>query len=314
MQGHNYAVDVQHRTNNIAIRGCNQYGFFAEFLWVLNHLEWCLRNNKVPVVYWDSTSAYYSPAGFNGASNVWEYYFEPVSSESYKPGSQSYRQETYNREFTTIWWYAQYIDNMSLLPTEKLSCIHVPNHSYNSSFNYQRSGLYPIPFGSQHLYATTFRKYVKETLIDPFIKIKPIINNKIETFWQTHMQGKKTVGIHLRGQHMSSEVIRVPDEIILAEANKYAALGYQFLVATDQTPLAEKAKQTLQGPVILYDCYRAMVPTAPSEPHQLTPQQGEDMLVEALLLSRCDHFIHTLSQVSTAVLYFNPDLPHTLLY
>lgn len=47
---------------------------------------------------------------------------------------------------------------------------------------------------------------------------------------------------------------------------------------------------------------------------QLTLRDAEQVLIEAILLSKCDHFIHTPSQLSTAVLYFNPELSHTLIY
>ena len=40
-------------------------------------------------------------------------------------------------------------------------------------------------------------------------------------------------------------------------------------------------------------------------------KMGEDVIVEATLLSRCDFFLHTCSSVSTAVLFLpNPTLEH----
>jgi hypothetical protein len=35
-------------------------------------------------------------------------------------------------------------------------------------------------------------------------------------------------------------------------------------------------------------------------------------LIEVLLLSKCDLFLHTCSNVSSAVLLFNPELKHLL--
>ena len=62
-------------------------GFFASLNCVLNHLSWCEKNRKTPVVYWDERSLYYNLGGFNGKNNVWEYYFEPVAKISGKPKS-----------------------------------------------------------------------------------------------------------------------------------------------------------------------------------------------------------------------------------
>jgi hypothetical protein len=310
-----HSIATQKNNSKVCVRGCQNFGFFAEFLWVLNHLEWCNKNKLTPVVYWDSKFAYYSPTGFNGTLNAWEYFFEPVSSESFKSVYTIHRKEVYHRGFTTIWWYIQCIDSIPLLPlNEQRSCRHITEHAYGREYDYQRSGMYPVPFGNKHIYDKGFRYYVKETILDRYVKVKPAVQNKVEEFWTSHIKGKKTIGIHLRGKFLSNEAPRVPDEIIFAEANKYAAQGYQFLVASDQKPLVEKAIKELHGPVITYDCYRAQSTTSPFKPQQLMPQQAEDVLVEALLLSRCDHLIHTLSQVSTAVLYFNPELSHTLLY
>ena len=61
-------------------------GLFAVFFGALNNIAWCERNNKVPVVYWDNKSLYYTPGGYNNSTNVWEYYFEQTSSLSYLPG------------------------------------------------------------------------------------------------------------------------------------------------------------------------------------------------------------------------------------
>ena len=66
--------------------GCNGYGFFAEFLWTLNYLDFCLAKDLTPVVYWDGRFAYHSNEGYNGNTNAWEYYFEPVSFAQYEEG------------------------------------------------------------------------------------------------------------------------------------------------------------------------------------------------------------------------------------
>jgi hypothetical protein len=66
--------------------GAHPHGFFSAFLGVLNHLDWCERSNKIPVVYWKHGSRYYDPNGFNGKKNVWEYYFKPVTDLKYEHG------------------------------------------------------------------------------------------------------------------------------------------------------------------------------------------------------------------------------------
>lgn len=309
-------ITIESQSQEHAVRTAGPWGFFAEFLWAINHLEWCAQNNKTPIISWGSDSSYYSAQGFNGSTNVWEYYFEPVSGAQQNPYDPCYSQLVYSGNFSAICWYFQIIQYKHLLTNDQsIKMIPAPGHEnfmqtfYGNSYPYS-----PYPVSSSHWYDRAFRHYVKNRVIDPFIKIKPIIQDKIDEFYRINMQGKKTVGIHLRGKFLGNEVPTVPTEFILAEANKYAEQGYQFFIATDQYPLLEQAKKTLNGPVISYDCFRDSQTTSPHPQHRITPQMGEDVLVEAQLLSRCDYFIHTLSQVSTTVLYFNPDLPHTLLY
>lgn len=115
----------------------------------------------------------------------------------------------------------------------------------------------------------------------------------------------------MRGTDKWKETRPVDPEIILAEANKYADLGYQFLVASDENKLLEMAKSTLRSKAIFYDAKRS----DDDKPvyRYSNAKMGEEVLIEAQLLARCDKFIHTKSNVSTAVLFFNPNLENTLL-
>lgn len=301
-----------------AVRLGSHYGFFADFLYTLNHLEFCIAHGKTPVVCWGNDSSYFSPDGYNGSKNAWEYYFEPVSGAVLRKGDQFYRQNYYPRSnnFSTLWWYCQYIDNKyKLSPEEQRAFKPVADHEkiyLSEKFDYQRAQKYPV--GQYHLYDPVFRKMVKEQIIDRFIHIKPVIQKRIQDFYVTHMAGKKTIGIHLRGNFLYGEVLPVPLEAIFAEANQYADLGYQFFIATDQYPLIDEAKKNLRGKVLFCECQRFEKTTSPDGSFKLAPQLGEDILVEMFLLSQTDHLIHTISNVSTAALYFNPKLSHTVLY
>lgn len=297
----------------VAVRDCRSSGFFAEFLWVLNHIHWCIKNNYIPYVYWGPIFAYYCPTGYNNSHNAWEYYFKQTSNIRLPQTEGPFHRELcYEKDFTTIWEYNQYICNLRLLaPINNPLCKIINTHP---EIQFKDNPQYPVPFGNTHLYNLQFRRFVKDHLIEPYIQIQPCIQTKIDNFFLQNIAGKKTIGIHLRGKFISNEVLTVPVEKICQEANLFAAQGYQFFIATDQYPLLEQAKKLLKGKVIYYKYPKAEYTTSPFKSQQLNPQDGEDVLIEALLLSKCDYLIHTLSQVSTTILYFNPDLPHTVLY
>ncbi len=143
-------------------------------------------------------------------------------------------------------------------------------------------------------------------IIKKYIKIKPNILKKIENFYNMGMLGKKTIGIHLRGTDKKIEVAPTDLNIIFDYANSFS--GYQFLVATDEQYLLDMAKKKLHGRVIYYNSHRS---TTGNPIHLMGGDRalkGEEVLIEAVLLSRCDKFLHTFSNVSTAVLFLNPEL------
>jgi hypothetical protein len=248
------------------------YGFFAAFLVTLGHIDWCERNGFTPVVYWDDQSLFYQPGGYNGSvSNVWEYFFQPVSDLRYVPG------DPINRGYLTpdgAFWIGGIFE----------SCFSKDKTNYCQAL---------------------------KLLIDKYVRIKPEVMLKLQSFYRQYMAGKKTIGIHLRGTDKHLEYVSPAPEIILHEANKFSALGYQFLIATDEERLLELAKKSLAGPVIAYNAHRSTngVPVhVGAGIYGYPAQAGEEVLIEALLLAFCDKLIHTCSNVSMGTLCFNPKI------
>jgi hypothetical protein len=157
-------------------------------------------------------------------------------------------------------------------------------------------------------------------LIDKYVKVVAPIQKKIDDFYNENMQGKTTIGIHLRGTDIYIETKPTNPAIIFEEANKQAnVLGdCQFLVATDEYRLLELAQKELNRKVVYYDCRRSTDgrllvyegnPDNPSDRRWAhDAKQAEDFLIEFILLSKCLSFIHSRSNASALPFYFNPDL------
>lgn len=262
------------------------YGFFSSFFSVLDNLAWCERNNVTPTVYWGKNSLYYQSGGYNGSeNNVWEYYFEPISSVTYEPGMVD--------ENIVVWDGYRAPDESRLIPQthKKYYSIHLDKE---------------------------FRKKV-HGFIQKYINIKPEIIHKIDSFYDAYMAGNKTIGIHIRGTDKNLELNHeTPLEIICKEANKIAVQygsGYQFFIATDEQRLLDEAKRLLKGPVVFVNAYRSVngKPIHDSEHDYSKAKAGEEVLIEAILLSKCDHLVHTRSRVSSAALFFNPEISNTMI-
>jgi len=246
-------------------------GFFASFLTTLSHVIWHDKTYVPLWVYWGDKNLYYQAGGYNGSTNVWEYYFEPIK---------------YN------------IDE--LRPCKNLTGDIAPGCIKCMSF---QTNEYRDPM---------YRRWVKK-YIDKYIKIKAPIRHKINTFYYTNMAGKFNVGLHLRRTDHSLEVITSKIIDYINEANKYE--GAQFFVATDDANALEFCKKKLNGKVIYYDSFRSVTGEPIHQPVDIKrpkmprkAQYGEEVLIDAQLLSKCDVLIHGLSNVSTAALFFNPEM------
>jgi len=293
------------------IIGQHGWGFFSCFLGTLNQLFSCEIHNKTPVVYWDKTSLYYEENGFNGCKNVWEYYFEPVSSLSFVHGDCVH----------------------NVYPIKDIDFSQTYTHTSSINVNYRGINKnYPYQLIIS-VNPTSLHRMQAHRLISSYIKIKPCVQKKIDHFYQQYMNGKKTIGIHLRGTDKHIEAIPICPEKMIEIALGFADEATQFLIATDEQSLLFKAISLLRGrKVIYYDCYRSpnnsplhglgKIKNAPqnlalsNDDTILTPclaQLGEDVLVEASLLAKCNLFIHTLSNVSTAVCYLNSTLKNVLI-
>jgi len=255
---------------------------FAAICGTLNVLAWCEKNEKIPVVYWGPGSTlqapYHQAEGFNGVvENAWEYYFEPVSNEKYIPGDEI----TCNL----------FVSGENLLP---------PSHKEAESWNHR-----------------DLRKKIKP-YVDKYLKVKPEIQKKVDAFYENHIKGRKTIALHLRGTDKATETQPVALEDLCSIANEYAAKspGCQFFVCTDELSLLTRAQKILRGEVIAYDAYRSRDSNPLHLDHshgQSRAQLGEDVIIEVLLMARCDLLLHTWSNVSLGVMYFNATLDSVLV-
>ncbi len=244
--------------------------FFSEFFSVLNHIVWAKNNKKQIIVSWDKKFRHYRTEGYNGAKNGWEYYFYPLSKRAYCDG------DTINRQFggpdgsSPIW-------------------IYHPSQQWNPSLSL---------------------RYQIKQLLDRNITVKTPILKKLEDFYQQQMREKKTIGIHWFNTEEWPEIRDISPQEIFDIANQFSQQGYQFLVASDDYEFIDKARLQIKGDVIVYNYqrlpqqfYRGSVKNSYN-----MAQTGENQLIEALLLSRCEKLIHNKSNFSAAALCFNPHM------
>ena len=264
----------------ILIIASRKAGFFSNFNGVINNLAWCEKNDVKPYIVWDSSCPYWQGQQF-GTNNAWEYYFKqpyinkPTSNHLEKP------QTLNNKNFTAP-------DGSVLIQA------------------YQK---------------TPYEEYRKKAaqLIKKYIHIQPHIIEDVECFFNAHMCERFTIGIHWRGTDKYTEKSLLPPEVIFNFANTIAidlhtkGIYPQFFIATDEERFLTLAKNNLNGTIVSYNAIRSQSAKATHRDlatKLFRAKMGVDILVEALLLSQCNLFLHGHSNVSDGVLIFNPHLEH----
>jgi hypothetical protein len=257
-------------------------GFFAVFMRTLSMVDWARRKGKEPVVYWGAVFPYYQQQGYFGEKNGWNYYFQPISKIAYQSGDTVYQSP------------------------------RTPDDG-------------PTPENIM-TYDETFHNDLKwhfHEVIKNNIRIQPRILKRIWNFYVENMSGKTVIGIHLRGTDKHVDATPVDPEAIFAVAKQIAEpLGNscRFFIATDEARLLDLAKEKLGADKVLsYNSERS----EDGQPVHLAQAKkgkplakaviGEQVLIEAQLLSKCTYFLHTTSNVATAVMLFNPRI-HSVFF
>lgn len=215
-----------------------------------------------------------------------------------------YRKEGFNESNNAWEYYFKPVSNLKYAP--KKDRLHA---SYDAPYN-----------ALHYTNLDNSTRHTVHNLITEYIHINPIVQRKIDTFYQRHMVGRHTVGIHLRGTDKCLEMKPVAIEKIIATALEHALPDTQFFIASDEQQLLTRAAELLDGhTVIFYDCYRSSDTHKPLHIRSNDPvkpscaQLGEDVLVEMSLFALCDVLVHTRSNVSAAALYYNPCLENVVV-
>ena len=149
-----------------------------------------------------------------------------------------------------------------------------------------------------------------------YIRIKPHIQQKIDAFAVQYFLDCYMIGIHYRGTDKDKEAPRVAYETVFKEIEKHIPQEkpYSLFIATDEVDFLEQAKKRYLNRVVALEAHRS--DSQGVGVHFVNKNKyilGEEALMDAYLLSKCDLLIRTSSNLSLWSTYFNPDLPVILL-
>ena len=188
----------------------------------------------------------------------------------------------------------------------------------------------PIEFGNQHqgtlqeindLEKTILAVHMRYELaaersyelIQKYIRVKPRIQQKVNTFCKDNFMDRYILGIHYRGTDKSLEAPRVSYEAvhraIIEHITHVKPENFKIFVASDEAAFIEFIEDKFPNIILKYDLERSQSQAPLHQGHQNPFEIGEGALIDCLLLSRSNFLIRTSSNLSYAASQFNPQIP-----
>jgi hypothetical protein len=209
--------------------------------------------------------------------NPWEYYFEQPFLDTYPPQDQI---------------------------TKTVGLIDVPESEFRDVFMVS-----PTEEHIQNM-RNKFHQIINE-----YIKLKPALQTKIDEFYEQNMKGKKVLGVHLRGTD-HPEKKKMADYM---DNLRKIFLHFDIMfVTTDEEYRYKFIKSIYDDRVITYNSIKSnseqALHTDPHTPGSQKRKIGEDVIIEAYLLSKCDFLaLGTNSNVNYLTRAINPNIKHVSL-
>lgn len=294
-------------------------GLFSLIQQVIANVPWALAKGRVPVADFRERTCYWTPAGHRGSTSVWEYYFEPLVGGFPAAAIPGHVHAAIERSFPDQTEIGHFVDEHA----------YVSNQFGDDPRLRGRTPLIPYTTGnpSRELRAWTSR------IIRAFVRPREYVEGTVDAFFEERMRGHTIIAVHARGtdavsasetrqyRQGSLDLERYVDEITRLLNDRPDA---KLFVATDAEASLAFLVSAFGERVLAYDAVRhrdgepagrgptgCIMPAYVAADRNRAAQNGEDAVVEYLLLARCSHLVHNGASLSTTVLLKEPLMPHT---
>jgi hypothetical protein len=294
-------------------------GLFSLIQQVIANIPWALQEKRIPIVYFQGRNCYWTPKGYHGKDSVWEYYFEPLLAAYPASMVPEHIRKIIDANFPdpfaagysadADWYVSNHFGDHADLKGKALSIPY----------------LFDDPDDALRLET--------EKIIRKYIHPRDYIRRKVDDFFRRTMSTGYVIGVHARGTDaISKEEIRPHRQgsLVLskfgAEVHRLLSLHPQakVLVATDDQASLGYFQEQFGSRVIAHDSIRHeggklagegptgwIMPAYIAGDRDRAARNGEEAVIEYLLLSRCHHLVHNGGSLARTVLLKAPGLPHT---
>lgn len=294
-------------------------GLFSLIQQVIANIPWAIREGRIPIVYFQGKTCYWTPNGYHDKDTVWEYYFEPLGAAYPASSIPLHVREIISRNHPSPFEVGYFADENTFVSN------HFGDHPALSGKTFSIPYLWDDPDDE-------LRREVNE-IIRHFIRPREYLQQKASNFFQQYMNGHHVIGVHARGTDaISKEEIRPHRQGSLV-LSKYVTEIQRLLearptakifVATDAQSSLEYVREAFGSRVFAYESIRHesgkaagqgptgwIMPAYIASDHDRAARNGEEAIIEYLLLSRCNYLVHNGSGLARTVLLNVPHLPHT---
>lgn len=294
-------------------------GLFSLVQQVVANVPWALADGRTPVAYFGPRTCYWTPNGYRGGTTVWEYYFEAVVPSHPVEVISDHVRAALAERHPSPWEVGYRVDEATFASS------HYGDHPE------LRGRALPIPYRWADPDPGLRRR--AKAVIDKFVRPRAYIQRRADDFVATYLDGHEVIGVHVRGTDAASADERRDfrqGSLVLAryvEALEGLIAVHpraRVFVATDDQSSLDYLTDHFGERVVACDAVRHqggepagqgptgwIMPAYIAGDRDRAARNGEDAVVEYLVLSRCDHLVHNGSSLARTVLLNVPAVPHT---
>jgi len=275
------------------IRHSDPHAGFSSLLTIaLNGVRKALENNWLPVVNYDQEVNDHFYDSEHGP-NVWEYYFEPIMGVSYSRIEELLTEGEISES------------DLHTYPAELLWEWHRFDPDRIATFWHDEPPEDPRSWMAE-------KRRLGRQYVSRFLHVKPHIRTRVEQFAEQHIAPEYTFGVQIRGTDFAyaeptepRSYFRTIDDLV----RRKKITSFRVFLATDQSQFVDHFSRQFGDRLITYSSTRSTSDVPPFLFRDMSPyKKGEDVLMDILLLAKCDFLLKSASAVGEYALWFNPNL------
>jgi len=297
-------------------------GLFSLVQQVIANVPWALAEGRTPIADFGKRTCYWTPRGYRRRSTVWEYYFEPLDAAHPAASVPDQVRAAMSREPPPA-------DELGY-PGARGSLVTAHFGDHPELDGAAMSIPYELADPDEALRCDAKR------VLDHYVRPRRALQATVDGFATTHLRGVPVIGVHARGTDAVSDEELRPHRRCSLVLSRYVDELCSLLetlptakvfVATDDETSLQYLRRALPDRVVARAGVRHragegagqgptgwLMPAYIAGDRDVAARNGEDAVIDYLLLSRCVYLVHNGSGLARTVLLNAPHLPHTNLH